>query len=131
MYGKTRKDKIRNEGFRENLEVAIIRDKIRENQLRWFGHVQRRTATALVRKSLAMKVDGPSRRRDRPKRIWIEVVKINKKRCRLSKNLEKQNSYSQPQHELGFDDDDDDFQVVAERKEKTEKKIKNLLHNGS
>ena len=34
-----------------------------------------------------MKVDGPPRGRDRPKRMWVEVVKINKKKCRLSKDL--------------------------------------------
>ena len=34
MCGKAGKDKIRNERFRENLGVAVIRDKIREIQLR-------------------------------------------------------------------------------------------------
>ena len=51
MGGKTRKDKIRNEHFREHLGLATIGDKIRSIRLRWFGHVQRRPTTALVRKS--------------------------------------------------------------------------------
>ena len=51
MCGKTRKDKIRNERFREHLGLATIGDKIRSIHLRWFGHVQRRPTTALVRKS--------------------------------------------------------------------------------
>ena len=66
--GKTRKDKIRNECLEEYLGVASMGDNIKEIRLRWFGHVQRRPATALVRKSFSIKVDGPPRGRDRPKR---------------------------------------------------------------
>ena len=40
MCGKTRKDKIKNEFIRGNLGVAPIGDKMRESQLRWFGHMQ-------------------------------------------------------------------------------------------
>ena len=69
MCGKTRKDKIRNECFREHLGVRTIRDKIRETRLRWFGHAQRRPAMTPVRKSLAMKVDGPPRGRGRPEDV--------------------------------------------------------------
>ena len=83
MCGKTRKDRIRNEHFRKHLGVAIIGDKIRETRLRWFGHVQCRPA----RKSLAMKVDGLPRGRGKPKRTWMEVVKIDLKKCNLSENL--------------------------------------------
>ena len=74
MCGKSRKDKIRNERFRDHLNVASIGDKLRETRfelvwacptqakpvLSWFGHVQHRLATAPVRKLLAMQVDGPS-----------------------------------------------------------------------
>ena len=87
MCGKTKKDKIRNERFREHLGVATIGDKIKETRLRWFAHLQRRPAMAPIRKSLAMKVDGPTRGRGRPKRTWMEVVKIDVKKCNLSKDL--------------------------------------------
>ena len=40
MCGKTQKDKVRNEFFRETVGVAPIEDKLRENRLRWFGHVK-------------------------------------------------------------------------------------------
>ena len=83
MCNKTRKDKIRNECFREHLRLASIEDKIRETHLRWFGHVQRRPTMLLVRKSLAMQVDIPPRRRGRPKKTCIEVVKPDMK-CNLS-----------------------------------------------
>lgn len=53
MSGNTQRDKIRNQCIRKKFEVAQIEDKMREkqNQLRWFGHVQQRYAWALVRKS--------------------------------------------------------------------------------
>ena len=105
MCGKTRKDKIKNERFRENLRVATIGGKIRETCLRWFGHVQRRPVTAPLRKSLARKVDGPLRGRGRPKRTWMEVVKINMMKCNLSEDLAQdrsewrnRNLCSRPQH---------------------------------
>ena len=34
---------------------------------------------ALVRNSFYMKVDGPFRKRGRPKRIWMEVLRIDLK----------------------------------------------------
>ena len=88
ICGKIKKDKIRNELFQEHLGVAIIGDKIRESRLKWFGHVQRR----LVRKSLAMKVVSPPRRMGRPKRTWMEVVKMDMRKCNLSENLAQDRS---------------------------------------
>src|SRR4029450_2942072 len=63
MCGKTRKDRIRNEHIRERVGVAPIEDKMRENQLRWFGHVQRRPLTASVRKSDMVQIEGNARGR--------------------------------------------------------------------
>ena len=40
ICGKTLKDRIRNEHIREMVGVAPIEDKMRENRLRWFGHIQ-------------------------------------------------------------------------------------------
>ena len=50
MCGHTRKDKIRNTHIREQVGVACIREKMVESRLRWFGHVQRRPLSALMRK---------------------------------------------------------------------------------
>ena len=41
----------------------------------------------LVRKILAMKVDGPPWENDRPKRLWMKVVKMDMNTCDLSENL--------------------------------------------
>ena len=45
-----------------------------------------------VRKSLGMEVDGPPRGRGRQKKTWMEVVKIDMKKCNLSKDLAKDRS---------------------------------------
>jgi hypothetical protein len=39
-----------------------------------------------------MKVDGPPRGRDRPKRMWMEVVKIVMKKCNLYEDLTQDRS---------------------------------------
>ena len=56
--GKIRKDRIRNEHFREHLEVATIDDKLRDTHLRWLGRVECRLATSPLKKSFSMQVDG-------------------------------------------------------------------------
>ena len=45
------------------------------------------SAMTPIKKSLVMQVDGPPRRRDRPKRIQIEVANIDIKNCNLSYEL--------------------------------------------
>lgn len=50
LCGHTRLDKVRNEVVRSKVGVTNIKDKMREVRLRWFGHVQRRQLTALVRR---------------------------------------------------------------------------------
>lgn len=51
MSGTTEKEKKRNEDIIDNIGVAPIEDNIRENCLRWFGHVYRRPEQAVVRRS--------------------------------------------------------------------------------
>ena len=50
--------------------------------------------------SYPMQVDGPPRGRGRPKRTWMEVVTIYRKKCNQFAYLaqEKQNSRSGHQH---------------------------------
>ena len=59
MRGKTMMDRIRNHEFREKLGVALLSAKMRENRLRWFGHVQRKTHDAPVRKIECIIVEEP------------------------------------------------------------------------
>ena len=87
MCDKTRKNKIKNERFREHLGVSTIGDKIRKTRLRWFEHVQCRPTMTPVRKSLAMKVDGPPRERGRPKKDVDGCSKNRYEKCNLSEDL--------------------------------------------
>ena len=48
MCGKTLRDKVRNEDIRTKIGVASIEEKMRENRLRWFGHVRRKPVDAPV-----------------------------------------------------------------------------------
>ena len=42
MCGNTKRDKVRNEDIRIKIGVVSIEEKMREDRLRWFGHVRRR-----------------------------------------------------------------------------------------
>ena len=86
MCGKTMLDRIRNQEFRETLRVAPISAKMRENRLRWFGHVQRKTHDAPVRRIECIIVEG-KRSRGRPKRTWEEQIKSDMHELHLSKDL--------------------------------------------
>ena len=77
MCGKTRMDKVRNEDIRSLVGVAPIEDKMRENRLRWFGHVGRRPIDAPVRRVKKIDIEQGKKLKGRPKMTWIEVVKKN------------------------------------------------------
>ncbi|KAH1219602.1 LINE-1 retrotransposable element ORF2 protein [Glycine max] len=75
MCGKTRQDKIRNEAIRERVGVAPIVEKMMENRLRWFGHVERRPVDSVVRRVDQMERRQTIRGRGRPKKTIREVIK--------------------------------------------------------
>jgi len=58
---------------------------LKQNRLRWYGHVLRKEDDDWVKNCMEYEVEGP-KPRGRPKRTWIEVVekdcearKLNKK----------------------------------------------------
>ena len=71
--GVARKDKIRNEHIRSTVKVERLGMKMREGRLRWYGHVMRRDQEYVGRKM--MEIELPRKRRDRPKRRFVDVVK--------------------------------------------------------
>ncbi|KAH1232354.1 Craniofacial development protein 2 [Glycine max] len=75
MCGKTRQDKIKNEAIRERVGVAPIVEKMVENRLRWFGHVERRPVDSVVRRVDQMERRQTIRGRGRPKKTIREVIK--------------------------------------------------------
>nr|XP_016490349.1 PREDICTED: uncharacterized protein LOC107810121 [Nicotiana tabacum] len=75
MCRPTRLDNIRNKVIREKVGVAHVEDKIWEARLRWFGHVNRRSIEASVRRCKRLASMGNSRGRGRPKKSWGEVIR--------------------------------------------------------
>ena len=76
--GVTKKDKIRNEHIRSTVKVERLGMKMRESRLRWYGDVMRRDQEYVGRKIMEMELPG-KRRRGRPKRRFLDVVKEDMK----------------------------------------------------
>ena len=72
--GVTRKDKIRNEFIRGTVKVERLGLKMRKGRLSWYGHVMRRDQEYVGRKMMEMELPG-KRKRERPKRKFLDVVK--------------------------------------------------------
>ena len=73
--GVTRMDKIRNEYIRGTAQVGWFGEKTREARLRWYGHVLRKDDGYIGRRRmLRMELRG-KRKRGRPKRRFMDVVK--------------------------------------------------------
>ncbi|RZB49939.1 Protein YLS3 [Glycine soja] len=82
MCGKTRQDKIRNEAIRERVGVTPIVEKMVENRLRWFGHVERRPVDSVVRR-----VDQMERRqtiREQQQKVEGSHVNVNVTSCGIA-----------------------------------------------
>lgn len=71
--GVTRMDKIRNEYVRGTFKVAQIHEKLRENRLRWYGHVMRRDDDHMTKKVL--NIEENRRGRGRPPMTWMQTIK--------------------------------------------------------
>ena len=72
--GVTRLDRIRNDRIRGTAHVRRFEDKVREARLRWYGHVQRKEEEYIGKRMMKMELPC-RRRRGRPKRTYIDVVK--------------------------------------------------------
>ena len=86
MFGHTLINRIRNQEIRDKQGVAPISGKMRETKLRWFGHVQRKTFDAPVRRVESIIVEG-KRIRGRPRRTWDEQIKVHLHELNLSEGL--------------------------------------------
>ena len=72
--GVMRKNKIRNKYIRSTVKIERLGMKMREGRLRWYGHLMRRDHEYVGRKMMEMEVPG-KRKRGRPKRKFLDVVK--------------------------------------------------------
>jgi hypothetical protein len=75
ICGHTRRDRVRNDDIRERLGVAPVEEKLVQHRLRWFGHMQRRSAEAPIRNGVIRRTDNKKRGRGRPNLTWEESMK--------------------------------------------------------
>ncbi|XP_070023328.1 uncharacterized protein [Nicotiana sylvestris] len=87
MCGHTRMDNIRNDDIREMVHISPIDDKKREARLKWFGHVQRRSPDAPVRRCERLVMEGTRRGKRRPKKYWGEVIRHDMARLQISEDM--------------------------------------------
>ena len=76
ILGVTLKDKKRNADIRKAVGVTNIMDKVREDRLRWYGHVKRKEEHSFIRRIVEAEVYG-HRRRGRPNKRWMDRVKAD------------------------------------------------------
>ena len=75
MCGKIMMDRVKNEDIRSLVGVTMIEDKMRENRLRWFGHIGCRPMDAPVRRMEKIDIEQDKKLRGKPKMTWMKVVK--------------------------------------------------------
>ena len=74
MSGVTKLDRIRYERIRGTTKVGEISKKVQESRLKWYWHVLRREDEYVGKRVMAMEVPG-KRRRERPKRRWLDSIR--------------------------------------------------------
>jgi len=87
MSGKTRHDRIRNDTIGEKVGVAPIVEKLVENRLRWFGHVERRPVDAVVRRVDQIEESHVKRGNGRPRKTIRETIRKDLEVNELNLNL--------------------------------------------
>jgi len=71
----------------ERVGVAPIVEKLEENRLRWFGHVERRPVDVVVRRVYHMKKSQVKRGRGRPKKTIRETIRKDLEVNELDPNM--------------------------------------------
>jgi hypothetical protein len=87
ICGHTRRDRVQNDDIRERLGVTPVEEKLVQHRLRWFGHMQRRSAEAPIRNGVIRRIGNKKRDRGRPNLTWEESVKRDLKDWCITKEL--------------------------------------------
>jgi len=77
MCGKSRWDSITNDNIRERVGVAPMTEKMVENRLIWFGHVERRPIDSVMRRVDQMGDSQITEGRGRPRKTIKKYFEIN------------------------------------------------------
>ena len=67
-------DNIINEVNLDKVGVVCVGDNMKDARLRWFGHLQKRPPTTVVRRCEGLVLGDFRRGRGMPKKSWKEVV---------------------------------------------------------
>ena len=86
MCNVSLKDRLRSDELRGRLNLESIGKCVQNRRLRWFGHIERMDKSFWVSRCRAVEVSG-SVGRGRPKRTWEEVIKMDLRERRVSKDL--------------------------------------------
>ena len=86
MSNVSLKDRLRSDELRGRLNLESIGRCVQNRRLRWFGHTERMDKSFWVSRCRAVEVSG-SVGRGRPKKTWEEVIKIDLRERRVSKDL--------------------------------------------
>jgi hypothetical protein len=87
ICGNTRRDRVQNDDIRERLGMAPVEEKLVQQRLRWFGHIQRRPAEASVRSGVIRQSGNEKRGSRRPNMTWEESIKRDLKDWCITKKL--------------------------------------------
>ena len=82
-------DKIGNEYIRGTAQVGKFGEKTREARLRWYGHLRMKDDGYIGRRMLRMELPG-KRKRGRPKRRFMDVVKEGREERQRETERERQ-----------------------------------------
>ena len=80
-------DKLENEQVRLRVWVYSMEQRLRENRLRWFGHVVRMEEDDAIKRVRKMQIPGEARGRRRPKFTWDVVIKKDMAYCKLHEEM--------------------------------------------
>src|SRR6267154_1334032 len=84
MSGVTMKDRRTSEELRQRLGIDSVDRVVSRGRLRWYGHVERKTADDWVSKCRNLEVEG-NIRKGRAKKAWMECVTSDMKEFGLKK----------------------------------------------
>ena len=84
MCGVTLKNKILSQQLLDRLGVVCVAERVRRGRLRWFGHVERKSADDWVSKCRDLVVVG-DRGRGRGRKTWMQCVEKDMRKLNLKR----------------------------------------------
>jgi hypothetical protein len=84
MCGVSLKDRKSSQELLDRLGIVGVSERVGRGRLRWFGHVERKSADDWVSKCRVMSVAG-ARRRGRGRKTWMECVEEDMRRLHLKR----------------------------------------------